>query len=146
MAIDLLSRTDGYDTLKAHKLHQIALVQYGSGRSPENMAIECETCGTVLVDFNRPTAQDRKAEQARRLKPALEVSRRLAADDAFGEANLGRGIKVTDSDGWETDGPDRLIRGFYYESPAPGDDSLKASYIVDFNPGTDQVVDAHANF
>jgi len=46
MAIDL---TNGHAELLEHVGHKISCVSYANG---ENVAIECETCGCVLVDFN----------------------------------------------------------------------------------------------
>jgi hypothetical protein len=47
----------GYFDLKAHIGHNIVVVGYkrhGSEDEPINVAIECEDCGEVLVDFERP--------------------------------------------------------------------------------------------
>jgi hypothetical protein len=33
-----------------HAGHDLALVKYGEWDSPENVALECETCGCVLAD------------------------------------------------------------------------------------------------
>lgn len=42
-----------FDELKAHIGHSIVCVGYGvDGQEPDNVAIECETCNTVLMDFN----------------------------------------------------------------------------------------------
>ena len=44
-----------YRDLRVHIGHKIACVCYGcKGEDPENIAIECETCNEVLLDFNRP--------------------------------------------------------------------------------------------
>ena len=43
----------GYDDLRSHIGHNIVCVGYGSGHEdPDNVAIECETCNCVLLDFN----------------------------------------------------------------------------------------------
>jgi hypothetical protein len=39
-----------YEELAYHAGHVIEVVTYGDGA---NAAIECETCGTVLLDFDR---------------------------------------------------------------------------------------------
>jgi len=45
---------DSYGELLTHVGHEIKCVTYGEPGDPQNVAIECETCSTVLVDFNRP--------------------------------------------------------------------------------------------
>lgn len=40
-----------YEKLKTHIGHKIACVSYAKGL---NLAIECEDCGTVLVDYDNP--------------------------------------------------------------------------------------------
>jgi len=45
-----------YDDLKRHLGHKIVCVSYGAGsneQSPANVAIECETCNEVLMDFDK---------------------------------------------------------------------------------------------
>lgn len=57
MAIDL---NNGYRELREHVHHDIVCVSYGSIFFPEqNIALECETCGCVLIDFNKPEDQHR---------------------------------------------------------------------------------------
>lgn len=52
MAIDL---NNGYRELREHIGHDIVCVNYGTeGQEPENIALECETCGCVLIDFDKP--------------------------------------------------------------------------------------------
>jgi hypothetical protein len=41
---------DTYKELKRHIGHKIVCVQYGEG---ENVAVECETCNEVLLDFDK---------------------------------------------------------------------------------------------
>ena len=47
-----------FEELLAHVGHKIVCVAYGREHEyegdPENVAVECETCGEVLLDFNRP--------------------------------------------------------------------------------------------
>ena len=44
-----------YAALRAHIGHEIECVCYGrDGEDPNNVAIECVTCGRVLVDYNHP--------------------------------------------------------------------------------------------
>lgn len=45
-----------YEDLKRHIGHKIVCVAYGTGeneQSPENVAVECETCNEVLMDFDK---------------------------------------------------------------------------------------------
>lgn len=45
-----------FHDLRKHIGHRIVCVAYGDGENPEatmNVAIECETCNEVLVDFDR---------------------------------------------------------------------------------------------
>jgi hypothetical protein len=52
MAIDL---KNGFYDLKSHIGHRVVVVGYGDSCSiPVNVAIECETCGEVLVDIEQP--------------------------------------------------------------------------------------------
>jgi hypothetical protein len=106
----------------------------------------------VLVHGIDPEESDSvKATQADRKKiiaaaKALQDARHAAADRKFETANLD-GVTVNDTEGWETDGPDRLIRKFYYEDEEhPEGDSRSASFIVVFKPNTAKVTDSHANF
>lgn len=55
MAIDL---ENGYEELRGHVGHNIEVVRYGPAKRPMNVAIECETCGCVLLDFDRPEEED----------------------------------------------------------------------------------------
>jgi len=54
MAIDLSENGEGYNDLKAHIGHKIVCVSYGNRSDPVNVALECENCSCVLVDFNEP--------------------------------------------------------------------------------------------
>ena len=61
MGIDLRENGNGYYDLQRHIGHKIVIVGYGCREGltmgttiPVNVAIECETCGEVLVDFNEP--------------------------------------------------------------------------------------------
>lgn len=44
-----------YIELLAHVGHEIECVTYGDA---DNIAIECITCGEVLLDYNRPSSLD----------------------------------------------------------------------------------------
>jgi len=55
-----------YEDLKRHVGHEIVCVTYGDGpndQSPANVAVECETCNEVLLDFDKP------------YKPMVNISR-----------------------------------------------------------------------
>ncbi len=44
-----------YETLRLHIGHVINCVCYGvPDMDPHNVAVECETCGEVLFDFDHP--------------------------------------------------------------------------------------------
>lgn len=46
---------NGYEELREHIGHDIETVCYGvPGEDPHNVAIECVTCGCVLLDFDHP--------------------------------------------------------------------------------------------
>jgi hypothetical protein len=57
MAIDLSENGNGYNELKDHIGHRIVIACYGRAKDPRNISIECETCETVLVDFDKPEKQ-----------------------------------------------------------------------------------------
>lgn len=52
-----------YQDLVRHIGHRIVCIQYGDG---DNVAVKCETCSEVLVDFDRPIPGD---EQNIRIEP-----------------------------------------------------------------------------
>jgi hypothetical protein len=54
MAIDLSENGNGFEDLMQHVGHKVVIVTYGREGNPINVAIECEDCNTVLVDFNKP--------------------------------------------------------------------------------------------
>ena len=55
MAIDLSEKGSGYKDLLFHVGHTLNVVGYGPyGEDPVNVAIECEDCGEVLVEFDAP--------------------------------------------------------------------------------------------
>ena len=43
-----------YNELKAHIGHEIDLVYYGPRNDPVSVAIECNDCSEVLLDFDKP--------------------------------------------------------------------------------------------
>lgn len=46
--------TQDYNSLRAHIGHKVVVVCYHAPEDsdPENVAIECEDCGVVLVDYD----------------------------------------------------------------------------------------------
>lgn len=50
MALDL---NNGFEELRRHIGHSVVVVSYGD-TEPWNVAIECESCGEVLLDFDHP--------------------------------------------------------------------------------------------
>ena len=57
-----------YRGLLSHVGHKIVCVSYGGG---ENIAIECETCNEVLMDFNYETEEQ---ERERRIRGACYLN------------------------------------------------------------------------
>jgi len=55
MALDLSNNKRLYDGIKEHLGHELEIADYGDG---ENVAIECVTCYTVLVDVNEEDCED----------------------------------------------------------------------------------------
>ncbi len=43
-----------FDELSWHVGHDVEVVTYQKGGHIFNIAIECNDCGTVLIDFNNP--------------------------------------------------------------------------------------------
>ena len=52
---------------------------------------------------------------------------------------------ITDTDGWQKDGPDRLIRKFYYDG-MEGKASYSSVFHVEFKPGSDEIVRVDPGF
>ena len=46
----MLNLENGYAELMEHRSHHVEIVTYGDG---EGVALECTTCGCVLLDFDR---------------------------------------------------------------------------------------------
>lgn len=42
-----------YNDLRFHIGHTVVVVGYGDPDNPDNVAVECEDCCEVLLDFNR---------------------------------------------------------------------------------------------
>jgi hypothetical protein len=43
-----------FEELNAHYGHEVVVVRYGPEDAPVNVAVECETCNEVLLDFDAP--------------------------------------------------------------------------------------------
>lgn len=57
-----------YEELRDHIGHKIVCVGYGSQLlPPANVAVECETCSTVLMDFDK--------EDTSEMPPSVRVRR-----------------------------------------------------------------------
>ena len=56
MALDL--KKNNYKELLNHIGHEIECVCYGNSEEPENVAIECNTCHVVLMDYNHPDLEE----------------------------------------------------------------------------------------
>lgn len=39
-----------WDILKKHSGHKVSIVSYGNYDNPENISLECEDCGEVILD------------------------------------------------------------------------------------------------
>lgn len=53
-----------YEDLRRHIGHKIVCVCYGKkGKAPDNVAIECEDCYEVLLDFDNPEVIDKIVEK-----------------------------------------------------------------------------------
>ncbi len=50
-----------FDTIRAHAGHEVQVVYYGESKDPFNVAIECVTCSTVLVDCDSPRVEREKS-------------------------------------------------------------------------------------
>ena len=44
------SGLDLWDLLLAHRGHELVVASYGDPDNPQNVSLECETCGTVVLD------------------------------------------------------------------------------------------------
>ena len=55
---------DSYKELKRHLGHKIVCVAYGGeDEEPWSVALECETCNEVLLDYDREEDDDEEEEQ-----------------------------------------------------------------------------------
>lgn len=50
-----MGMANDYEELRRHIGHKVVCVCYGKdSQAPDNVAIECEDCGGVLLDYDRP--------------------------------------------------------------------------------------------
>ena len=50
----MIMSVNNYNELKQHIGHKIVCVCYGKdGEEPQNVAIECEDCNEVLMDYDK---------------------------------------------------------------------------------------------
>ena len=64
-----------YNTLKEHIGHKIVCVGYGPpGKEPANVAVECEDCCEVLLDYDRPIEDLEEGECPEGGDPANDCS------------------------------------------------------------------------
>lgn len=83
MGIDLSENGHGYNDLKSHIGHKIVCVGYkyqihfspDDKENPVNVALECEDCGVVLVDFDRPELPEHP-----KVEPEERGNREVAED------------------------------------------------------------------
>lgn len=75
-----------YDSLRRHIGHPIVCVCYGKeGQDPHNVAVECESCGEVLFDFNHPDVEvvnvdEESSAAGAATKESAEEVRKVVAD------------------------------------------------------------------
>ena len=53
MGLNLSDSAVAFDELKNHVGHKIVCVGYADKAEYRNVAVECETCGAVLIDFDQ---------------------------------------------------------------------------------------------
>jgi hypothetical protein len=59
MGLDFSSETALYYDLRKHVGHEMECVEYCAGEpEPANVAIECVTCGCIIIDANREDVQE----------------------------------------------------------------------------------------
>ena len=96
-----------------------------------------------LNDFYNGCQRAEKRTQ----KHELDAARRAVADERWASYCFHEPLDVLESDGWSSDGDNRLIQKFYYEyNDEPSDeDSRVGSFIVEFEEDSVNVSDEHAN-
>lgn len=53
-----MTTVNDYTSLREHVGHKVTCVCYGrAGEDPYNVAIECEDCGVVLIDYDHPDVE-----------------------------------------------------------------------------------------
>jgi len=81
----------------------------------------------------------------------LEIEQEHAADEAFAgydmhkHGDLPDECNVTQSDHWQENGPDSLIKNFYWDDYSDEEGDVRSSFIVRFKEGSVEIDDAYAN-
>ena len=96
--------------------------------------------------------KSKKARDKQSKRESLRAEREVKADVEFAKASkrtldIPEEATVEESDGWELDGEDRLLKKFYYVNIA-GDELNNTSigtFVVDFKPNSVKVADVHSN-
>lgn len=120
----------------------------------------CDKCDTDMhfdhvevAQDNRQSKQKKQNEKAeRKLRDSIAFyeRRKAVADSLYSTADraileIPEETEVIESEGWETEGENRLMQKFYYGNPASNEDSKVGTFIVDFKPKSDKVADVHSN-
>lgn len=54
-----------YEELRRHIGHRVVVVCYGEeGQDPHNVAIECEDCNEVLLDYDHPDIAEEEDDES----------------------------------------------------------------------------------
>lgn len=89
--------------LNPHYGHEVVVSRYGPVDDPVNVAIECETCNTVLLDFNAPGHAEPDYGSARVVATAWSDDKRVEvtfdAADWFAHASDDDIVELAD-DSW----------------------------------------------
>lgn len=132
---------------------------YKMGTDPDLNEPDDEVCPLIWVDKDLfddllKAHNEELAGLRMREKDELDNRRRQFADDALGtydfhdcEQPIGDHQEINDTGNWESDGPDRLICPVYYgdksEEDPEEEGSYKGSFIVEFKPGTCEIIECH---
>ena len=65
--------SSNFEELSWHVGHDVEVVTYQRGGHIYNIAIECNDCGTVLMDFDNPINGYLPAEQQKELQIELQM-------------------------------------------------------------------------
>ena len=87
-----------WDALKAHIGHEVSIVAYGDAKNPADVCLECEDCGSVILDAELYTLIEREEVSDINMwgeYPTPEVVARLRAE--YPEGTRIRLLKMDDS-------------------------------------------------